>query len=214
MTFLSLPSTHRTSRIMSLNLQQIRKNYDSFDDSQIERIARYEASDLEPEVVAILKEEIHKRGLDPNLCKGIEAQIQPLTSPQLVKLKQTISAVPCPQCGNSNSPLVGVLIREVKSFLLFTSYKRAPVIMCPDCAERRKSKAIALTLMAGWWGLPWGVFYTLGALFGSFSDAKHRKQLSDDILRGFVIQEIGQINSHLGKDRALSDLIRRYNQST
>ncbi len=203
----------RSLKAMSLDLEQIRRNYEGFYDSQIEQIATNEVAALEPEVVSILKEEIRKRGLNTNLSRAIDAQTTQPTPSQVMEFKSRICSLPCPQCGGSNSPLVGALIREVKSFLFVTSYKRTPVIMCSTCAERRKSRALAVSLLMGWWGLPWGLIYTLDALLASGTDRKQREQQSEDILTDFVLKKFGKINLYVEQDSALSDLIRQANEN-
>jgi hypothetical protein len=145
---------------MAKDLQQIRKNYSEFDDFKIEHLAKNEISSLDPEVVAILKEEIIKRGLDKNLNKGIEAQTKKLTDSELNELKFKISKLSCPECGQINSPLIGTLIREVKSFIVFTYNKKTPFISCQICANNKRKNALITTVLLGWWGFPHGLIYT------------------------------------------------------
>lgn len=41
----------------------------------------------------------------------------------------------------------------------------------------------ALSLVLGWWGIPWGPIYTLGALFGNSSGGK---DLTQEVLQHFM----------------------------
>ncbi len=125
---------------MAISLEQIKKNYAGFDDYKIEYLAKNEINSLDPDVVVILKDEIKKRGLDSNLNKGIEAQTKELTDSDLQELKSKISNLACPECGQKGSPLIGTLIREVKSFVLLTHYKKTQLILCQTCADKKRKK--------------------------------------------------------------------------
>ena len=59
---------------MVIDLEQIKENYAGFDDFKIEHLAKNEADGLSYEVISILVGEIRKRGLNPDLIKGIESQ--------------------------------------------------------------------------------------------------------------------------------------------
>ena len=197
---------------MAINLEQIKKNYSEFDDYKIEHLAKNEINSLDPDVVVILKEEIKKRGLDSNLNKGIEAQTKELTDSELIELKSKISKLACPECGQSNSPLIGTLIREVKSLVVFTHYTKTPIIVCPTCADKRRKNAIITTVLLGWWGIPWGLFRTPHAIISSLSDNKKREIISDSILTQFAIMNVGEIKTNWDKESELVDFIRHKNQ--
>ncbi|MDR0438047.1 MAG: hypothetical protein LBH22_07095 [Bacteroidales bacterium] len=107
-----------------MDLEQIKKNYANFDDLKIEHLAKNEVGGLNPDVIAILIDEIKKRGLDINLMNGIEAQTKELTEIEVNELKSKIINLPCPDCGQRSFPLSGSFIRTVKSFIIFTSYKK------------------------------------------------------------------------------------------
>ena len=109
------------------------------------------------------------------------------------------------------SPLIGALTREVKSFIVLTTYKKTPVIACPACAEKKMMDARFITVMAGWWGLPHGVISTMHALICSVIDGCKREEQSDCILTAFVIQHLGEIGANLDNEASLVELIRRAN---
>jgi hypothetical protein len=198
---------------MALELEQIRKNYAEFDDYKIEHLAKNEINSLDPNVVEILKEEIKKRGLDSNLNKGIEAQSKELTESDLNELKVKISKLSCPECGQSDSPLIGTLIREVKSFIVFTHYKKTPLILCQACADKKRKNAMITTALLGWWGIPWGLFRTPHAIISSLSDKKNLEIISDSILTQFAIENVGEIRTNWDKKSVLVDFIRHKNQT-
>ena len=198
---------------MAIDLEQIRKNYASFDDYKIEHMAKNEINSLDPDVVAILKDEIEKRGLDSNLNKGIEAQTKELTESEVNELKTKISKLTCPDCGQSRSPLIGTLIREVKSFIVFTHYKKTPLILCQACADKKRKNAMTTTVLLGWWGIPFGLFRTSHALISSSNDTKNFEIISDSILTQFAIDNVGEIRTNWDKENELVDFIRHKNET-
>jgi hypothetical protein len=197
---------------MELDLDQIKKNYADFDDFKIEYLAKNEINALEPEVVAILKDEIKKRGLDSNLNKGIEAQTRELTDSELIELKSKVSRLTCPECGQKNPPLIGTLIREVKSFIVLTFYKKTPIISCKDCADKRRKKAIISTALLGWWGIPVGLIRTPIVIITSLTDSNKREFQSDSILTNFVIKNVGEIRTNWDNENELVDFVRHINK--
>lgn len=197
---------------MAIDIEQIKKNYANFEDYKIEHLAKNEAAGLEPDVIPILIEEIKKRGLDPNLIKGIEAQTKELTESELTELKSKIANLPCPDCGAKNTPLIGTLIRTVKSFIVLTSYKKVPVITCETCANKRRKNAMITTFLLGWWGIPFGIFRTPIALIQTLIDKNKRIEISDGILTVFAVESIGEIKTNWDKEAELVDFIRHVNQ--
>lgn len=197
---------------MAIDLEQIKRNYADFEDFKIEHLAKKEAAGLEPDVIPILIDEIKKRGLDPDLIKGIEAQTKELTESELNELKSKIVNLPCPDCGAKNTPLIGTLIRTVKSFIVLTSYKKAPVITCMACADKRRKNAMISTFLLGWWGIPFGIFRTPIALIQTLIDKNKRGEISDGILTVFAVENIGEIKTNWDKETELVDYVRHVNQ--
>ena len=198
---------------MEIDLEQIKANYLTYDDDKIEYIAKYEINSLRPEVISILKEEIRRRGLDTNLNKGIEAQTKELSETELEELKSRLTRLACPECGEKNFPLIGTLIREVKSIVLFTIYQKTSFISCKDCAEKRRRLAIITTAILGWWGIPFGIFRTPQVIIASLLDKKRQQFQSDAILNNFVIANIGEIKTNWHNEDKLTDFIRFKNNS-
>lgn len=196
---------------MAIDLEQIKKNYENFDDLKLEHLAKNEAGSLEPEVIEILTAEIKKRGLDSNLEKGIEAQTKKLTESELNELKNKIAHLTCPECGQKNGQLIGSIIRTVKSFIVLTSYKKVPVITCRTCANKKRKNAMISTALLGWWGIPFGLFRTPIALIASLTDKNKSDEISEGIITGFAIENIGEIRTNWEKEEELVDFIGHVN---
>ena len=196
-----------------MDLEQIRKNYADFDDFKIEHLAKNEVSGLNPEVVSILIDEIKKRGLDINLISGIEAQTKELTEIEVNELKSKVINLPCPDCGEKSGQLMGSIIRTVKSFIVFTSYKKGPIIACQSCLDKRRKSAMSTTFLWGWWGIPFGVFRTLITLIANLKDNKKRNAISEEIIFSFVINNIGELRTNWDKESELVDFVRHTNKT-
>lgn len=197
---------------MTIDLNQIKQNYIEFDDYRIEDLAKNEAGGLEPGVIPILIDEINKRGLDPALIKGVEAQTKVITEEELSELKNKIVNLNCPQCGQRNSPLIGTVIRTVKSFIVITSYKKTPVITCKSCADKKRKNAMISTALLGWWGIPFGLFRTPIALISTLTDRKKGDEISDAIVTGFAIENIGEIKTNWDKEDELVEFVGHINR--
>ena len=67
---------------------------------------------------------------------------------------------PCPACGKTRGPVDVHMSYEVYSVLLYTSWQSLPHVVCRGCGLKRQTESLAFSLLAGWWGLPWGIFVT------------------------------------------------------
>ena len=66
---------------------------------------------------------------------------------------------PCPKC-NGPGPVDVHTSHTVFSFILMTSWQSHPQLSCRRCGVKRQAGAAAVSLFAGWWGIPWGFFVT------------------------------------------------------
>jgi hypothetical protein len=118
----------------------------------------------------------------------------------------------CPECGQKKPPLIGTLIREVRSFIVFTHYKRTPIISCKDCADKKRKQAIITTALLGWWGIPFGLFRTPQVIITSLTDSNKRESQSNTILTNFVIKNVGEIRTNWENESELSDFVGHINK--
>jgi hypothetical protein len=65
----------------------------------------------------------------------------------------------CPRCGGKG-PVEVYFSYRVWSALILTSWRNQPNMVCRSCATKLQLTDAALSLVAGWWGLPWGVVLT------------------------------------------------------
>lgn len=73
----------------------------------------------------------------------------------------------CEACGRSDESLRYAAFPYVVSVLVVTFRRGWSGLYCAQCRRAQMAKARMLSLGLGWWGIPWGPIWTLGALFES-----------------------------------------------
>lgn len=75
-----------------------------------------------------------------------------------------MASVACKRCGKSDPTLRLTVFPWVVSVVLL-SFKRGAVgIYCETCRSAERWKYVAISALVGWWGIPWGIFWTFEAL--------------------------------------------------
>jgi hypothetical protein len=126
--------------------------------------------------------------------------------------------VACQKCGRSDASLRWSAFPYVISIVILTFRRGWGGLFCGQCRRREMFKAKLLTLFLGWWGVPWGVFYTLGVLFKSDNgdvpadvNADYLKALGAYFLQsGQIGEALLTFNSslHLRRDSQLEQLVK------
>ena len=75
-----------------------------------------------------------------------------------------LEPIACSSCRKVTAQPRYVIFYQVMSFIAFTIRSPVQGIFCPTCAERKALQSTIVTWLVGWWGLPWGVFYSLVAV--------------------------------------------------
>jgi hypothetical protein len=65
----------------------------------------------------------------------------------------------CPRC-NKAGPVEVRNSYYVQSFILMTSWRTNTHVCCKPCGRKQNLKDGLLSLVLGWWGLPWGLLVT------------------------------------------------------
>ena len=65
----------------------------------------------------------------------------------------------CPKC-QGKGPVDVHTAHQVWSALLLTSWKSEPQVSCRACGIKRQATGLVFSLVAGWWGFPWGLIMT------------------------------------------------------
>ena len=154
------------------DLKDIAVNYSKKTDSELIHIATEKAQGLRPGVLEIIENEIKKRNLNPNILEGAKAQNREYSLEEIKELSQKLRTLPCPLCGSKTAKLNGTVMHTAKSFILFSTFRKEPIIGCPDCLDKKNQDSITSTALLGWWGIPWGILKTPFYIYNNIKEKK------------------------------------------
>lgn len=89
----------------------------------------------------------------------------------------------CSCCGAVSVQPRYVIYWRVISLLLVTLRQPVQGVFCRACADRKALGASAVTWLLGWWGLPWGPFWTVRALVGNLTGGRRPGDANAMLLR-------------------------------
>ncbi|WP_207428311.1 hypothetical protein [Pedobacter sp. SYSU D00535] len=193
---------------MEPSLDQLRKNYERFDDNKLTRIATEEAAGLRPEAVDLLKQVIKERGLSGSIIKGIDAQLQEVDDRILSEYAELLRGLPCPLCKSTDEKLNATMTGSVISFIIMTNYQKELKVACPNCLDKANDRAMIKSALFGWWGFPWGIIRTPQALLLN-NKMKKQNRLSEpnDLFNAFVLGKIGRLEANRNNPTELQEII-------
>ena len=145
--------------------ESLREHYKKLPNEDIERLANFEADQLSPEALAVLRDEIRNRGLSDDLRTTADIQVKGVSEEEVEQLIRRVSQFPCPLCGRRQNYLNAFSIMSVRSLILLTSVERPLVIACPQCISAYAKSELIKSLLLGWWGIPWGAIRTVHSFF-------------------------------------------------
>jgi hypothetical protein len=90
-----------------------------------------------------------------------------LPEEEIQELVQKIHEGTCPICGGHGPVDIHSSCRVV-SFLFATSYQTNQRISCRSCAAKANFTNGLISLLFGWWGIPWGILMTPFYLLRNF----------------------------------------------
>jgi hypothetical protein len=82
-----------------------------------------------------------------------------LTSEEVKAELDKIHQGACPQCGGPG-PTDIHWAHQALSFVIMSTWSSKPTLGCKSCGRKAQIKALAITLVGGWWGFPWGLLMT------------------------------------------------------
>lgn len=193
---------------MEPSLDQLRKNYEKFDDNKLIRIATEEAAGLRPEAVDLLKEIIKERGLSEGITKGIDVQLQEVDDQTLLEYAELLRGLPCPVCKSTEEKLNATMTGSVVSFIIMTNYEKELKVACPNCLDKANNKAMIKSALFGWWGFPWGIIRTPQALLlNNKMKKQNRLPVPNDLFNAFVLGRIGRLEANRNNPTELQEII-------
>jgi hypothetical protein len=190
------------------NLEQLRKNYEQFDDKKLLRIASEEAARLRPEALELLKQEIARRGLTTDAVKAADVLTKQVSAEEFAGYVETLRNLPCPICRGTGEKLNATIVSNVMSFIVFTHQSKEVKIACPRCLNKQNNNAMVKTALLGWWGIPFGLIRTPAALmFNARQKAQNDLPEANDLFKSFVYGRLGRIEANKNNPEGLKDII-------
>lgn len=197
---------------MAVSEAALQANYRRFSDEKLMRIASEDAPKLRPEALGLLKEELAARGLAAVAERAIQAQFRVVTEAEIVEYCKLLQSQPCPRCCSTDRPLNATLTSKVLSMLVLTTWHKQFAIACPSCLDKLNRDASNITVLLGWWGLPWGVIRTIRALNSNRKMAQtNHVPYPNELLKAFVGRNIGRIEAVKDDKKALQTLLKTAN---
>ena len=192
-----------------LDIQSVREHYRHLSDNELIHIATQDAVGMTPQAQQVIREEVERRKLDTGLLRAVEAQNQEkYTVEQIDYYCQLIRDLDCPACGSTGIRLNATMAMEVMSFLVFTHHSKKLHVACPACLDKANNNALAKSVILGWWGFPWGIVRTIQAITHNVSNKKtNHLDTPNDILRGFALSSIGQLETYKDDREKLQQVI-------
>ncbi len=197
-----------------MNLNDIRENYKKFEDWKIEKIASEEAASLRPEVLDILKDEIKKRNLNPNLIDSVDSQTKELTEFEFIEYCEILRNHPCPICKSKVQKINVSMVGEVISMLILTNYDKSIKVACSNCLDEMHNKANITSALLGWWGIPWGPIQTIRSfIFNSSMRKNNRAEKPNEIFSSYILSNIGILERAKTDPEKLTEFINQTNNA-
>lgn len=193
-----------------MDTEYIRGIYSKMSDAELVRVITQNAKGLTPQAVDIIYEELEKRGLDKDIGRAIELQNQTHTTEDVVKYCDILSMVDCPRCGGASERLSATVAATAISAIIFTNYDKRIKVGCKDCLDKVNTRAALLSLLFGWWGLPWGFIRTPQALWTNWQSLQsHKKDGHNEYMMSFAAHFIGEIEVYKNNREKLKEIAAR-----
>jgi hypothetical protein len=113
----------------------------------------------------------------------------------------------CPRC-KGPGPVDVHTSHSIWSLLLLTRWSSHPRISCRPCGKKQQLEHLAMSLVTGWWGFPWGLIMTpvmvvknIGGLAGSGYDPRQPSAELQRIVRLMAGAELAANPSAVGPPR-------------
>ena len=191
-----------------MDKEQLRQNYERLPDFKIIHMANFEANQLQPEALEVLLAEIEKRNLSGNLVNAVKASTKKHSEEEITEYINIIRNLPDPTTGKTNKKLNATIISKTISFIVITRKKKTLFIGNPDSINKELGSATTTTAALGWWGIPWGIFYSISSIIHNSKMGKiDYEDKPTNILAQFVVSNIGYIESNKHNPQKLKELI-------
>jgi hypothetical protein len=84
--------------------------------------------------------------------------------PNLRAIAIATSLIACARCGGVDQTLRSASFWYIVSLIVISFRRGGAAVLCASCRRYRAIEYSAISVLAGWWGIPWGIVWTLHAL--------------------------------------------------
>lgn len=166
--------------------EKLQREFSKLSDTALASTIKYDYSDLNEDGKRALLEEIEKRGQTEQHMDAIKIWNSETLNQEYQTLVEKIHMEACPHCGASG-PISASVSTKVFSYVIMTHKNKNVRVGCPSCNMSKLNNDTLATAFLGWWGIPWGPIYTIGALGGYFGKRRKIKRNElNDALYGIV----------------------------
>jgi thymidine kinase len=190
-------------------IEEIRKNYEKYDDATILKIISG-AKGLRKEVVTLLNDEIKKRNLGIGLIEFVAIETNFYEGDERVLLINEIKNSVCTHC-NNESELYGYTFNTIRSYLIWYDHEQKLQIICSTCAKSLRLKSMLTTLALGWWSRP-GLLGTPATLISDLIEIFRKEKYSQQVIDHFIDENTGSIRRMEKSKGSLTTIIKRFNK--
>ena len=120
---------------------------------------------------------------------------------------KSVAAIACSSCGIVTAQPRYITYWRVISYGIGTRRQPVQGVFCRPCADRRGLKASLTTWALGWWGVPWGPYWTVRALWQNLKGGEKPGDLNAALLRQQALYFLGASKPALART-ALDQAIR------
>lgn len=155
---------------------------------------------------SILSDPAKRVAYDAGLEPGAE-QYKPEDIDSVSYAESFSRQMACQGCGRFDHTLRVVAFPYVISFLIVSSKRYEAGIFCNQCRSTKSTKWAVVSLLFGWWGFPFGIFWTIESLVVNFLKGKTPKEENKQLLAqiAWVSVVLGRVNE---AKAALRDLLK------
>ena len=129
---------------------------------------------------------------DPAARADYEASQQDVPEPAAPPPHPKIDPIVCSVCGKVTAQPRHLGFMRVFSVIFVTTKRPQEGIFCTPCAHKTAMKASLFTALLGWWGLPWGPFQTIAAVFRNLTGGKRDRDADEKMLWHNVLAFLSQ----------------------
>ena len=191
-----------------LTVEEIRKNYKNFDDGKIKEIA-LNSKGLRREIIPILNEEIRNRNLDIQLIEWLNYETNKFKGLEKQNLLNKIAKLKCSMC-LVNSNLHAYRFNTLISAFVTITDKTENLIICDQCANRKRLNTMLITFFFGWWSKK-GILLTPFTLISDLIKIFRKNSESKKILDEFIENNTGILRIAI-KENKLENFISEFNK--